>query len=94
MRAGLVWTVIQHCGSLTGALDRYEEFTNDVQNALLCAKPIESETYYAAHGIYRDLQYIYDRQGATGQPISFQFVELCLTEETAPRGLSAVKDNS
>ena len=94
MRAGVVWGAILASGSLTGALDFYEKFTDDLQNKLLCAKPIEAETYYAAHSIYSDLQYIYDRQGSTGHPISFQFVELCLTEETAPRGLSAVKENS
>ncbi len=88
-RAYAVFACIKTIGSLTAAMDFHEGFQERMYSGFLQGQSVDTEVWQASSDMLADLEYIYRRQGETGHPVCYEFVSLCLTEEAAPRGLSA-----
>jgi hypothetical protein len=75
-------------------MDFHEGFQERMYSGFLQGQPVDTEVWQASCDMLADLEYIYQRQGETGHPVCYEFVSLCLSEGAAPRGLSALKENS
>jgi hypothetical protein len=84
MRAITVWTALKNIGSLTAALDFYEELLDRCHYEFICGEPSNYDVLRCGQDVYSALQYIHKRQGETGHPICYEFIEKVLSEPEAP----------
>jgi hypothetical protein len=90
MRAFAVFACIKTIGSLTAAMDFHEVFQERMYSGFLQGQLVDTEVWQASSAMLADLEYILKRQGETGHPICFEFVEKVLSEEGAPKTAYAV----
>jgi len=85
MRAFTVFACIKTTGSLTDAIEFHKGFVERRYAEWLQGQTVEAGVWQASSDMLADLEYVLQRQGETGHPICFEFVEKVLSEEGAPK---------